>query len=103
MATLGTDSTRPGRHRNKTASKLLSTPFYSHMTWCVASVHMPRKLQTCRKFESFRGQHLDFQKFPKKCLTCDTPTSVIYGKIVDDTFNVSDYYPIFFAVRDVEG
>ena len=91
MATLGTDSTRPGRHRNKTASKLLSTPFYSHMTWCVASVHMPRKLQTCRKFESFRGQNLDYRKFPQKCVTCDTPNSaldrMIYKLVEEITTN----------------
>ena len=27
--------------------------------------------QACRKFKSFRAQHLDFLKFPQKCVTRD--------------------------------
>ena len=37
--------------------------------------------QTCRKFESFRGQNLDFQKFPQKCLTSDIVNSQKYWLI----------------------
>ena len=31
-----------------------------------------RHSQTCRKFESFRGHNLDFQKLPQKCVTCES-------------------------------
>ena len=37
--------------------------------------------QICRKFNSFRGKKLDFQKFPQKCVTCDTPNLAIDGMI----------------------
>jgi hypothetical protein len=42
--------------------------YFKILSFCFITVN----IQTCRKFESFCGQNLDFQKFPQKCMVCDT-------------------------------
>ena len=47
----------------------------------VFSTHLTWTNQTCRKFESFRGQNLDFQKFPQKYMSRDILNFQKYGLI----------------------
>ena len=80
--------TRNVQFAEKLRNKLLWEIILLFYMWWTWNIHMLIKVeysfqnyiflvlsnlmaQTCRKFKSFRNKHLDFQKFPNKCMTYD--------------------------------
>ena len=53
---------------------------FAHYGYLLTTNHTP-VIETCRKFESFREQNWDFQKFPQKSVIPDKIFKKIYASL----------------------